>query len=238
MLFPSVPSSLAPSLLPLASSPQLMRSFWTEPFLWIHLTGLAALPITLELVWLGLAVGDPLLPVWLEILFVAALGIVPVLWMQLTRPFDIFSLLVLALKPDQLTEQQRRLLSLFKLKTNPVLTIAGSVFMIWILWQIYRVAPMAATVAPFAPGWRIAGLLWAGLAFLLSNLFLQVPLSVAQVLLTGESEFAATEPYSVEKISQDFTLPGVRVNKILPLAATESAMTTPSSTQLSASEQQ
>jgi hypothetical protein len=153
--------------------------------------------------------------------------------MQLNRPFDIFSILVLAMKPEQLTVEQRRLLSLFKRKTNQVLIIAATVFMLWVLWQIYRVAPVAAAVAPFAPGWRIAGLLWAGLAFLVSNLFLQVPLSVAQVLLTSESEWATTEPYPVEKLPQDFTIPGVRVNQILPLAATEPATTTTSSPQLS-----
>ncbi len=210
-----------------------MRSFWTEPFLWIHLAGIAALPLALELVWLGLAVGDPILPIWLELLLLATVGILPVLWMQLTRPFDIFSILILAMKPEQLTQEQRRLLSLFKTKTNSVVTIAAAVFMLWVLWQIYRVAPIAATVAPFAPRWRILGLLWAGLAFLVSNLFLQVPLSVAQVLLTSESEFAATEPYPVEKMPQDFTIPGVRVNQILPLAVTESTVSATSSSQLS-----
>jgi len=210
-----------------------MRSFWTEPFLWIHLAGIAALPLALELVWLGLAVGDPILPIWLELLLLAAVGILPVLWMQLTRPFDIFSILILAMKPEQLTQEQRRLLSLFKTKTNSLVTIAAAVFMLWVLWQIYRVAPVAATVAPFAPRWRIVGLLWAGLAFLVSNLFLQVPLSVAQVLLTSESEFAATEPYPVEKTPQDFTIPGVRVNQILPLAVTESTASATSSSQLS-----
>ncbi|HAX89215.1 MAG TPA: low-complexity tail membrane protein, partial [Cyanobacteria bacterium UBA11370] len=113
-----------------------MRSFWTEPFLWIHLTGLAAVPLTLELVWLGLAVGDPLLPVWLELVLVGAIGIGPVLWMQLTRPLDIFSLLILAIKPDRLTDEQRRLLTLFKTKTNKFLTIAATLPMLWLLWQI------------------------------------------------------------------------------------------------------
>ncbi len=198
-----------------------MRSFWTEPFLWIHLAGLAALPITLELLWLGLAVGDPILPVWLEFLFVAVVGIAPVLWMQLTRPFDIFSILVLALKVEQLTQEQRRLLSLFKTKTNQVVALAGALIMGWVLWQVYRISPVAAGVVPLAPSWHIAGLLWAALAFLASNLFLQVPLSVLPVLLTSESQFAATAPYPVERIPQDFTIPGVRVNKILPLDATE-----------------
>jgi len=214
-----------------------MRSFWTEPFLWIHLAGLAALPLALELVWLGLAVGDPILPVWVELLLVAGVGIGPVLWMQLTRPFDIFSILVLAMKPEQLNVQQRRLLSLFKTKTNPVLTITAAVFMLWVVWQIYQAAPVAAMVAPFAPQWRVAGLLWAGLAFFVSNLFLQIPLSVAQVLLTSSSEFAATEPYPVEKVPQDFTLPGIKVNQILPLALTQSAASTTSSPELSSEQQ-
>lgn len=210
-----------------------MRSFWTEPFLWLHLAGIAALPLTLEFVWVGLAVGDPILPIWLELLLVAAIGIGPVLWMQLTRPFDIFSLLILAMKPEQLTDEQRRLLSLFKMKTNSVVTITAAIVMVGVLWQIYRVAPVAAAIVPLAPGWRIAGLLGAGLAFLASNLFLQVPLSVVQVLLSSESEWSATVPYALDKVPQDFTLPGVRVNKILPVATTESISTTTSSSQLS-----
>jgi hypothetical protein len=92
---------------------------------------------------------------------------------------------------------------------------------------------VAAAVAPLGSGWRIAGLLWAGVAFLISNLFLQVPLSVAQVLLTSESEFSATEPYRVEKVPQDFTLPGVRVNQILPFSISESATSTTPSPKLS-----
>ncbi|HEY9730001.1 MAG TPA: low-complexity tail membrane protein [Chroococcales cyanobacterium] len=214
-----------------------MRSFWTEPFLWIHLAGLAALPITLELVWLGLAVGDPILPVWLEFFFVGAIGIVPVLWMQLTRPFDIFSILVIALNPLQLTEQQRRLLQLFKMKTNRAFTVAGGIFMLWILWQIYRVAPIAAAVSPLGSGWRLVGLLGAAFAFLASNLFLQVPLAVAQVLLTRDSEFATTEPYPVENVHQDFTMPGIKVNQILPVKIVDSADATPSEVKLNPEKQ-
>lgn len=209
-----------------------MRSFWTEPFLWIHLAGLAAFPLTLELVWLGLAVGDPILPVWLEFLFVASIGLGPILWMQLTRPFDIFSILIFALKPEQLTQEQRRLLSLFKTKTNRVITIVAAVCLLWVLWQIYRVAPMAAAVAPLEPRWHFLGLIGAGLAFLGSHLFLQVPLGVVQVLLTSESEFSAATPYPVEKIPQDFTVPGIRVNKILTFMAKEAvteSVSTPSS---------
>lgn len=198
-----------------------MRSFWNEPFLWIHLAGLAAVPIALEVVLLGLSIGDPMLPVWLELLLVATVGIVPVVWMQLTRPFYIFSVLILALKPEKLTVPQLRFLNLFKTKTNKLVTIAGAVLMVWVLWQIYKFAPVATGVAPLSPGWHLAGLFGAAVAFLVSNLFLQVPLSVAQVLFTSESEFAATEPYSIEKIPQEFTVPGFKVNRILPLEGEE-----------------
>ncbi|HEY9599076.1 MAG TPA: low-complexity tail membrane protein [Cyanophyceae cyanobacterium] len=210
-----------------------MRSFWTEPFLWIHLAGLAALPLTLEVVWLGLAIGTPLLPGWLEFLLVAVVGIAPVLWMQLTRPFDIFSILIVAMKPEQLTQAQRKILRLLRTKTNFVLAIAGAVLMVVLLWQIYRVAPVATPVAPFPPQWHLIGLLGASIAFLASHLFLQVPLSVAQVLFASESDFAATEPYPVENVSKDFTIPGVRVNKILPLSAPVVADSTPSASSLS-----
>jgi fucose 4-O-acetylase-like acetyltransferase len=198
-----------------------MRSFWNDPFLWIHLAGLAAVPIALEVVLLGLSIGDPMLPVWLELLLVAAIGIVPVLAMQLIRPFYIFSILLVAIKPEKLTVGQRSLLHLIKTKTNKLIAIAAAIFMVWVLWQIYKIAPLATAVAPLSPAWHLAGLFAAAFAFLASNLFLQVPLSVAQVLFTNDSEFAATQPYSLEKIPQDFTIPGLKVNKILPIAAQE-----------------
>jgi len=48
----------------------------SEPILWIHVAGLAVVPIFLELCLLGLAVSDPLLPAWLELFIVAAVGVV------------------------------------------------------------------------------------------------------------------------------------------------------------------
>lgn len=198
-----------------------MRSFWSEPFLWIHLAGLAAVPLCLELCWLGLAVGYPVFPVWLEFVLVAGIGIAPVLLMQLTRPFYIFSILAVAMKPEQLTPQQCSILSLFKTPINRLLAGFVAVFMLWVLWQIYQVAPVAAAVAPFPSTWRLAGLLLAGVGFFASNLFLQVPVSVLAVLLTSEVAFAGTEPYPLEKIPQEFSIPGLRVNQILPPVVTE-----------------
>lgn len=194
-----------------------MRSFWSDPYLWIHVAGLAALPILLEVCALGLAVGDPLLPPWLEFLFVAVVGIAPVLWMQWQRPFYIFSFLAVAVKPERLSLDQQRLLRLFKAPENRVLAVLSPIFLGGALWQIYLAAPMAAEVAPFSPEWRGAGLLLAAIAFLGSNLFLQVPVSVIRVLLASEQEFAATEPYPVDKVSRDLTILGWRVNQILPV---------------------
>ena len=194
-----------------------MRSSWSEPFLWIHLAGLAVVPLLLLLCWLCLAVGDPQLPVWVEFLLVAGIGIAPILWMQLIRPFYIFSILVLAVKPNQLTEDQQRLLSLFKTPIHQWLASFGAILMLAVLWQIYQVAPMA-TIVGFPLTSRSLGLLLAGLAFLASNLFLQVPLSVLLVLLTNETKLAVTEPFPVVRIFQDFTVPGWLVNQILPIA--------------------
>lgn len=193
-----------------------MRSFRSEPILWIHVAGLATLPISLLLCLLFLSVGEPLLPVWLELSLVAAIGVVPLLWMQFRRPFYIFAILGVALKPENLTEQQRKILCLINTNLNRVLAVLAAVFLVGVLWQIYQVAPLVANVASFLPQWRSVGLLLAALAFLVSNLFLQIPVSVARVLVTNDTEFAALEPLPLEKIQQDFTILGVRVNKILP----------------------
>ena len=193
-----------------------MRSFWSEPFLWIHLAGVAALPIFLGLCLLGLAVGAPLLPVWLEVFLVGAAGIGPVLWMQWFRPFYIFSILVVAVKPQNLSNAQQRILLGFKSRLNQGLALFVAIVLALILWQLYRFAPLAAGVTLFPPQWRLAGLLLAAFAFLASNLFLQVPASVIAVLLMPESEFAATKPDVLEKIGQDFTIAGWQVDRILP----------------------
>ena len=202
-----------------------MRSFWSDPFLWIHLSGAAALPIFLGLCLLGLAVGSPLLPVWLEMFLVAVAGIVPVLWMQWFRPFYIFSILVVAVKPQNLTSLQQRILTRFKTKLNQGIALFVAVLLEVILWQLYRLAPLAASVAPFSPSWRWAGLLLAASAFLASNLFLQVSASVMAVLLTPESEFAATKPHVLEKIRQDFTIAPWQVDRLLPALAAETTAT-------------
>ncbi|WP_414543050.1 MULTISPECIES: low-complexity tail membrane protein [Nostocaceae] len=193
-----------------------MASFRSEPILWIHIAGLAATPIFLVMCLLFLSVGEPLLPVWLELFLVASIGVIPLLWMQLHRPFYIFAILGVALKPENLTEQQRKILCLIKTKLNRFLSLAAAILLIGVLWQLYQMVPQVANLAKFLPQWRSLGLLLAALAFFASNLFLQIPVSVARVLVTNDTEFAALEPLSLEKIKQDFTILGVRVNQIIP----------------------
>jgi hypothetical protein len=193
-----------------------MSSFRSEPILWIHVAGLATLPIFLLLCLLFLSVGEPLLPVWMELFLVAAIGVIPLLWMQFRRPFYIFAILGVALKPENLTEQQRKILCLINTNLNRVLALVAAILLVVVLWQIYQLAPLVANIASFLPQWRSVGLLFAALAFLASNLFLQIPLSIVRVLVTNDTEFAAIEPLPLEKIKQDFTILGVRVNQILP----------------------
>ena len=193
-----------------------MRSFRSEPILWIHVAGLAILPILLGMCLLFLSVGKPVLPVWMELSLVGIIGIVPLLWMQLRRPFYIFAILGIALKPENLTEQQRKILCLTNTKLNHVLSVVVAILSIGILWQLYQISPQVINLVSFLPQWRSLGLVLAALTFLASNLFLQIPVSAARILVTNDTEFAALEPLSLEKIKQDFTIFGVRVNQILP----------------------
>ncbi|MDX2242045.1 MAG: low-complexity tail membrane protein [Leptolyngbyaceae cyanobacterium bins.302] len=193
-----------------------MRSFWSDPYLWIHLAGLATLPIWLELCLLGLSVGDPVLPIWLELFLVGVVGIAPIVWMQWQRPFNIFSLLGVALKPQRLTEEQRKLLTLFTVQRNQFLAIAVALVLALALQKLYFIAPIAAPITPFAAVGRFGGLLIAAIAFLGANLFTQVPVAVLSVLFTSEATFAATLPFAVDQIPQRFTALGLPVDQILP----------------------
>ncbi len=192
-----------------------MRS---EPFLWIHLAGIAAVPLCLEIAWFGLAIGDPLPLVWLEYIFLVAIAILPVLWMQWTRPFDIFSLLIVALKPGNLTPEQLKILALFKSRKQKLITLLGVALFLGLAYFIYQLAPIAAPKVAFLPQLRLLGLGIAGVGFLLAHLFLQVPLSVLGVLWTKEDKFNAAEPLPPEVVPQLFSLFGFKVNKIGNLA--------------------
>ncbi|XGV98421.1 MAG: low-complexity tail membrane protein [Leptolyngbya sp. BL-A-14] len=193
-----------------------MRSFWSDPYLWVHLAGLAAFPLFLEGCLVGFAIGDPIFPIWLELLLVFAAGSLPILWMQWQRPFYIFSLVAVSLKPAALTDDQRKLLTLFKLPRNRVLAGLAAVALLFVLKNVYAVAPIAASSVSFLPTSHGLGLLIAAVAFFACNLFVQVPLSVASVMLSSDAAFARLEPYPFEQVRQNFTLIGLQLNQILP----------------------
>lgn len=193
----------------------------SEPFLWIHLVGIALFPAMIEIALLGLTIGDSY-SYFIELPLIATLAILPILWMQLSRPFDIFSVLLFSLKPECLTAEQRKILSLFKTAKQKIWSLIAAGVMLLLLWLIYRLSPLAIGIGAFLPQWRILGLAIAGIAFLGSNLFLQIPLSVLQVLLTEDSKFIQTEPYPLQAIAENFTVPGIKVSQILWLGAPSS----------------
>ena len=194
-----------------------------DPYLWIHVAGLAILPLWLELVWLGLAAGKPILPVTIELAIVALVGTLPILLMQWIRPFDIFSILLLSLQPDQLSERQRQILKVFQSPKHRIFTGMGAIALLVGLWFIARYSPLVASVTPF-PNHGL-GLLVAAIAFLASNLFLQVPLSVIAVFLTSESQLKELSADPPEEIANNYLVPGFRVKKILPAIEEDSVST-------------
>ncbi|MBD2089420.1 low-complexity tail membrane protein [Microcoleus sp. FACHB-1515] len=193
-----------------------MRSFWSDPYLWIHLAGVAVLPLTLELCLLGLAIGDPIFPPIVERLIVLTIGIVPIFLMQWQRPFYIFSVLLVAIRPEYLTIDQRRILKRFKTLGHQILTLLVAIGLGAVLLQLYQIAPLVLQPAAQFPQWRGLGLLIASGGFLLSNLFLQVSLSVLRVLLIKETEFALIDVYPIEQIRSNFSIFGWQIKQIVP----------------------
>jgi hypothetical protein len=191
-----------------------MKQFWADPYLWIHAAGIAVFPLWLILCFLGLAAGDPILPSGLEILGVAIVGIAPIVWMQWEKPFCIYSLLAVSLKSANLTEDQRRILTLFKQRRSPIVIAVGAGIAFLLLKQLYGSAIVAAQVTPI-PNHGL-GLILASVSFLAANLFLQVPLSVAKVLLASDDDFRQATPYEAAAIGQHFFEPGIKVDRILP----------------------
>jgi hypothetical protein len=190
-----------------------MKKSWSDPYLWVHVAGAATLPFWFLLCLLGLAAGDPILPMGLELLLVAVLGIAPVVWMQLKRPYSLYSLLFVTLKPEKLSEDQRRVLTWVK-AGSPLFLAGGAIALSLVLKLISDGTVIAAASTPIPN--HFLGLIVAIVAFLGANLFLQVPLSALQILLTSDGTFGAIAPYANARILSDFTVPGIKIDKILP----------------------
>jgi hypothetical protein len=188
----------------------MKKQFWADPYLWVHGAGLAVVPLALLICLWGLAMGDPVLP-GLEVILVGLAGILPIGWMQLQRPFCIYSLPFVVVDPSQLTEAQRRLLTLFRTRRNPWVVGLASGGLFLVLRQLYAVS---ASVAAGDNRWL--GLTIAALGFLAANLFLQVPLSVLRVMGVTDNQVATTLPYPIAQIKSDFFAYGLPLPRILP----------------------
>lgn len=193
-----------------------------DPYLWIHLAGLATLPLWLDGCLAGLAVGVPVVPVWLELAIVALVGTGPILWMQWQHPFYIFSLMVVALQPETLSEERLRLLSLQRGWFSRLLMLVGVSGLWALLFWLYQLASIAASVTPLTSQTRAVGLGICALAFLLANLFVLVPATVVPLLLVSPQRLRTIPAYEPDKILRDFTVVGLRVAKLLPELTTPS----------------
>ena len=196
-----------------------LKSLRSEPFLWIHLSGIVLVPICWALTIVGLSVGASY-PLG-EFSLLVLVGIIPILWMQLTRPFDIFSVLFLSLKPEALNEDRKAILSLFKTWTQKLVSMLAAGISLVVLWLLYRLAPLTYGAVNFIPYPQAIGSILAAIAFLASNLFLQVPLSVLLVLRTKQAKLNRTEAYPAEHIKRDFTVPGIELDELLWLVKAE-----------------
>jgi hypothetical protein len=194
-----------------------MISFLSRPFILIHLAGLALVPFCLLLVWIGLAVCEPMAPWDVKMILIALIGTIPMGYMQFTRPFYIYNILFFSLYPEVLDTEQRKILTLLKTKKVRVFTLIASILMLLILGQIYRLIPLAVTLPFVINQWSIIGFLVAVLAFMISNLFFQVPISLLSIIFISEQKFKEVSPYSPESIKQEFTIVGFQLKDILKL---------------------
>lgn len=185
-------------------------------YLWVQFVGLAAVPLLLDICLAGLAsarttFGYPSafgLQYWL----VAAVCIVPPLLMQCLRPFYVFSLPPLALKPSVLTTNQRRCLRLLESWQIKALAMGSAGLSLWLLSQLYERSPQITPV--MTPN---AGLLAAVVAFFWVCVFLQISISSARLLLVGPDAMKRVKPYEPPAIAANFSILGLRVGKILPV---------------------
>ncbi|MEM8641866.1 MAG: low-complexity tail membrane protein [Cyanobacteria bacterium P01_G01_bin.54] len=192
-----------------------MRINRQDPYLWLHIAGLAVLPLWGLVLWLGVAAGEPWFPYGVEEALLVVLGAAPWLWVQWQRPFNPFSVLAIALTPNCLTPEQRQWLQVLKGPRTRIVAVLAVLPAVWWLGQCYRLAPLAISVTPI-PNHGL-GLLVAAIAFSGANLFLQVSLSmVGLLLLTSEQQFAAAKPYAVDRIGSDFFRFGPQLPQILP----------------------
>jgi hypothetical protein len=136
-----------------------MSSHRRDPYLWLHLAGLATVPLWLDVCLAGLAIGEPIAPPWLEITTLTLIGTLPIVWLQLRRPVYVFGVPGLALRPDRLSEERRRLLTLQRSWWSRGLVLLTAIALWAVLYRLYQMAPMAIDLPGLAGQSRTTG--WA-----------------------------------------------------------------------------
>ncbi|MGK7913037.1 MAG: low-complexity tail membrane protein [Synechococcus sp.] len=187
-----------------------MRQSWFDPYVWVHVAGIVMFPLWMGLCAIGLASAEPVLPVWLEMVTIVVLGAGSILAMQLLKPFNIFSALMIAIPTDCLDDDHRRILAIFQEREQQILAIVISALMCCFLIDAYHLAPLLERFSPvrIAPGSGISRIILATVGFLGGNLFLQVPLATLRVMAMPDAAVAQVTPVQVEDAAEQFTTLG------------------------------
>lgn len=191
-----------------------MTKLQQNRYLWVHFASLAFVPLLLDICLAGLASAGPALPYGGQYWVIALIAVAPGLAMQWFKPFYIFGLPPIVLKPTRLSESQRRCLQIFKSWQIKALSVVVALFCLWMLVQLYALSPeISPMLAP------TAGLVSAAIAFFFACSFLQISVSSMRALLVGPDALPRVPAYVASDIAADFLLLGLRVNAVLPDAA-------------------
>lgn len=208
-----------------------VRQSWHDPYVWVHVAGILMFPLWMGLCALGLASADPVLPLWLEMAAIALLGAGPIVAMQVLRPFNIFSALMVAIPTDCLDDDRRRILALFQERDQQLLAIAIAALMCCFLVDAYHLAPLVEAFSPVqvAPGAGISRIVLATVGFLGANLFLQVPMATLRVMSMPDVAVTQATPITREDAAEQFTTLGWQWAALVAQTATEEPETSDSS---------
>ena len=187
-----------------------------DPYLWLHLVGLAMLPLTLALVAIALAWGIPFPLSVAELFVVVLLGGLPVWILQILRPWQPFGFLIFQIPPERMDERQKQILRLIQGTRQPLRNVLGAVVMVILLWQIAHYSPLATGVSAGFWQWRILGLILATVGFFLSNVIVQMSLTLLPTLFLSENTVIAIDPHPNVSIRRDFACWGLPMGQIFP----------------------
>ncbi|MEM6837749.1 MAG: low-complexity tail membrane protein [Cyanobacteria bacterium P01_C01_bin.120] len=193
-----------------------MQGHRRDPYLWLHFAGLATVPLWLDICLIGLAVGDPIVPPWVELVTLVMVGTAPILWLQWRRPYYVFSLPGLALRPDQLTDDRRRLLAIQRGWLSRALVLLSAIALFLLLYWLYQLAPIAADFPWLVGKSRATGWKVCAIAFFFANFFTLIPATILPLWLMPPRQLDAAPPLPASQILSKFTIIGLRLSKILP----------------------